>query len=165
LLESFSMFPVDYVEATATLHLAFSEGIDYGVLHAIEQMLACRTEPCLALPSVLRPQLESLARERAENEIAFDGVEDAAESARIVRSYAVRVSASEIRLAACGDWLWIRLLRPQLPAIDLLLRNSTGYRAVGDSRGSGCLSKVDRSAADINSRAARENWPKFMHGT
>ena len=43
--------------ATATLHLAFGEGIDYGVLYAIEQMLGCRTESCLAFPSLFAKRL------------------------------------------------------------------------------------------------------------
>jgi hypothetical protein len=127
LLQSFSMFPVDYVEATGTLHMAFSEGIDYSALHAIEQMLGCRTNPCLALPSRLRPHLEALAVARDEDEVVFDRVEDVAESARIVRSYAARVSATEIRLTSCGDQLWIRLLRPSARTssgrpLDLLLQ-------------------------------------------
>jgi len=122
LLESFFMVPVDYVSSTATLHVAFSEGIDYTVLYAIEQMLDCHTEPCLALPSALRKGLEARSKRRGECEIVFDRLADTAELARIVRSYAARVAASEIRLAACGPHLWVRMARPQRPPLDLLLR-------------------------------------------
>jgi hypothetical protein len=123
LLQSFFMIPVDYVAATETLHLAFGEGIDYSVLYAVEQMLGCRTEFCLAVPSLVRQQLDSLAGPRAESEVVFDRVADSSEFSRIIRSYSLRVSAAEIRLAACGPHLWVRLLRPSHPPLDLLLRS------------------------------------------
>lgn len=122
LLESFGMAPVDYVSSTATLHMAFAEGIDYAVLYAIEQMLGCHTEPCLVLPRVLRGNLAVLAEHRPESEVVFDRVADMAECARIVRSYSVRVDASEIRLAACGPHLWVRLLGAAPTPLDLMLR-------------------------------------------
>jgi hypothetical protein len=123
LLQSFSMIPVDYVAATDTLHLAFGEGIDYSVLYAIEQMLGCHTEFCLALPSLVRQQLDALAGPRGESEVVFDRVADSSEFSRIIRSYSLRLSAAEIRLAACGPHLWVRLLRPSHPPLDLLLRS------------------------------------------
>ena len=121
LLESFVMMPVDYVEATSTLHIAFAERIDYSVLYAIEQMLGCRTEACMAVPSLLRNKLQSLSEHRCESEVVFDCMADPAEFARIIRSYSIRISASEIRLASCGSHVWVRLLRPSRPALDLLL--------------------------------------------
>jgi hypothetical protein len=123
LLESALMVPVAYVEATATLHIAFSEGIDYGALYALEQMLRCRTEPCLAIPSLLRKRLQTLLEQRGESEILFDRVADLAEFARIVQSYSVRLAASEIRMATCGRLVWVRLLRPASHPLDLLLRS------------------------------------------
>ena len=133
LLQSFFMIPVNYVAATATLHLAFGEGIDYSVLYAIEQMVGCHTEFCLAVPSLVRQRLEALAGPRVESEVVFDRVADSSECARIIRSYALRLSASEIRLAACGPQLWVRLLRPSHPPLDLLLRSS------GDASGQSSL--------------------------
>jgi hypothetical protein len=131
LLESFLMVPIDYIPATATLHVAFSDRVDYTVLYAIEQMLACRTEPCLAPASVLRQYLQARAERRtrnragnrAENEVVFDRVTDAAEIARIVRNYAIRVSATELRLVRCGPHVWVRLHRATAPALDLILRS------------------------------------------
>jgi hypothetical protein len=120
LLRSFVMVPVDYVQATATLHIAFAEAIDYRVLYAIEQMTGCRTEPCMAVPSFVHQRLRTLSSDRTEGEIAFDRVTDA-ESSRIIRSYSIRVAATEIRLAACGHQLWVRLLPPFHPSLDLLL--------------------------------------------
>jgi hypothetical protein len=122
LLESFVMIPVNYVESTATLHVAFGEGIDHSVLYAIEQIVGCRTESCMAVPSFVRQQLSVLSGPRGESEMIFDRVADGAELLRIIHSYCTRLAATEIRLAACGPHLWVRLLRPSFPALDLLLR-------------------------------------------
>ena len=123
LLESSVMMPVAYIESTATLHVAFGEGIDYTVLYAIEQMVGCRTEACMAVPSFVRASLQSLAQRRGENEVVFEPAADVDEFARMIRSYSARIAASEIRLAACGSYLWARLLHPSRPPLDLLLRS------------------------------------------
>jgi len=134
LLESLVMIPLDYVASTATLHLAFGEGIDHSVLYAIERMLGCHTEFCLAAPSLVRQRLQALAGPRAEREVVFDRVADEAEFSRIIRSYAIRLSASEIRMAACGPHLWVRLLRPSHPPLDLLLASSPGASSRNSSK-------------------------------
>ena len=125
LLESFQMMPVGLVEATGTLMIAFSEGIDYTVLYAIEQMLGYRTEACLACPSMLQKSLQALARERGSSDVVFDRMEDARECAHVIGSYSAKVKAEEIRLARCGDHFWIRLERLRQEAVTLVLRTSS----------------------------------------
>jgi len=120
LFESFAMVPVDYVEATRTLHVAFSEGIDYNVLYALEKMVGCHTEACMAAPSFVRAGLQALAGGRGAHELSFAGLTAGPELVRILRSYCARVSATEIRLAACGGHWWVRLLRWSRPPLDLL---------------------------------------------
>jgi hypothetical protein len=122
LLESFVMMPVDYVAATRTLHVAFGEGIDYSVLYAIGQMADCRTEPCMAAASKVRGHLESLSGPRAENEMVFDRLTDDAECARIIASYSTGAGAYEVRIAACGPYVWVRLLPLSRIPLDLLFR-------------------------------------------
>jgi hypothetical protein len=124
LLESFQMIPVDFVQTTATLHVAFGDSIDYRVLYALEQMLECRTVPCLVKPSLLRGRLLSLAESRHTKEIVFDRVADTAEFARILGSYATTMSASEIRMVHCAHYLWIRLERVPDSRINLLFRTA-----------------------------------------
>lgn len=121
LLESFQMMPVDLVEATGTLLIAFSEGIDYTALYAIEQMLGYHTEPCLVSPGTLQNSLQALARRRASNDVILDHVEDRAECARIIVSYTARMHAEEIRMARCGQHLWVRLERPGHEALNIVL--------------------------------------------
>jgi hypothetical protein len=121
LLESFQMIPVDLVEATGALLIAFSEGIDYTALYAIEQMLGYHTEPCLVSPSILQNSLQALARRRVSKDVILDHVEDGAECARIIGSYAAKVHAEEIRMARCGKHLWVRLERPGHDAVNIVL--------------------------------------------
>jgi hypothetical protein len=121
LLEHFVMLPVAYLQATRTLHIAFGEGLDYTVLYAIEQMLNCRTEPCMAAPKAVKQQLQQ-PQWREDSEIVFDRIADEEELCRIVRSYALRTAAREVQLASCGPYLWVRLFRPEpRSAVDLLL--------------------------------------------
>jgi hypothetical protein len=122
LLELFAMFAVDYVPSTSTLHVAFSERIDYTILYAIEQMLGCRTEPCLVVPGWLNQKLQALSECHLEDEIVLERA-DTAEFARSIRSYSMLTAASEVRLASCGPHLWARLLRPERPPLDLVLRS------------------------------------------
>jgi Type II secretion system (T2SS), protein E, N-terminal domain len=120
LLESFAMIPVEYVESTSTLHIAFAEGIDRSVLYALEQMLTCRTEPCLVAPTALRQRLRTSFEHRGPGEVVFDGMSDIGECVRIIRSYCTRVAPSEIRLVLCGAVFWVRLLCAPKNSLDLL---------------------------------------------
>ncbi len=120
LLASFQMMPVELAATTRTLLMAFSEGIDYAALNAIEQMLGYRTEPCLVAPSTLREALQALARERTAGEINFDRVRDSDECAHIVANYASTVKADEVRVARCGDYFWVRLERLRREAVTMV---------------------------------------------
>jgi hypothetical protein len=122
LLESFQMMPVELVEATGTLLMAFSEGIDYTVLYAIEQMLGYRTEACLVCPSILRKSLQTVGRQREASDIVFERMEGPAECARIVSNYCAKVAAVEVRVARCGEHVWIRLEGARQKAVNLVLR-------------------------------------------
>ena len=122
LLETFNMIPVDYIEDTSTLHIAFGDGVDHNVLYAIEKMTESHTEPCMATSSFVRANLASQLGERSECEVVFEGSVDTAECGRIVRSYCTRLSAYEIRLAGCGPYIWFRLFRVSRPPMDLLFR-------------------------------------------
>jgi hypothetical protein len=146
LLEAFAMIPVDYVETTATLHVAFGEGVDYGVLYAIEQMLGCHTEFCMAVPSLVRQRLQAMGGHRGESEVVFDRVTDRAEFSRIVRSYCVRLSASEIRFSACGPHFWVRLLSRSRPPLDLLFRFAQQASSPSSAHASAPLASAIRPA-------------------
>jgi hypothetical protein len=124
LLESFQMMPVGLVESTGTLLMAFSQGIDYTMLYAIERMLGYRTEACLVCPSTLQENLHSIARRDRARDVIFDCAQDPAECARIIGNYSTKVKAEEVRIALCGEHFWIRLERLRQEAVTLVLRAS-----------------------------------------
>lgn len=109
LLEAFRMLPVEFVESTRTLLMAFSEGIDHRVLYAIEQMLGYRTEACVVSPSILQKGLQVLGQRHAVKDVVFERMKDASECARIIGSYAGKLEAEEVHLAQCGCYIWARL--------------------------------------------------------
>jgi Type II secretion system (T2SS), protein E, N-terminal domain len=108
LLEHFRMLPVQFVAATRTLLVAFCDGIDHTALYSVEQMLNCRTQACVISHVALEQELERLGREPRPNDRLFDSCEPS-EMARITCSYAHKLSAIEVRIAACGEYIWVRL--------------------------------------------------------
>lgn len=125
LLESFQMMPVGFAAATGTLLMAFGEGIDYTVLYAIEQMLRHRTDTCLVCPSTLQKSLQAMVRSGRARDVIFHRRQNASECARIIGNYSAKVGAEEVRLARCGEHLWIRLERLRQEAVTLVLRLSS----------------------------------------
>jgi len=121
LLQSFQMMPVELIQGSGTLLIAFSEGIDYIVLYAVEQMLGYRTEACLISPSAMQKNLHALAQQRGASDVVFERMEDAGECAHIIGNYSAKVEATEIRLARCGNYLWVRLERMRQETVNLVL--------------------------------------------
>lgn len=124
LLEQCRMIPIGYVESSSTLHIAFSEAVDYNLLYAIEQMTGCHTEPCMALPSFLETNLPAFSDQTDRTEMVFECGTQVPEVVRIICSYCARMTASEVRIAVGGPYLWARLLRAPRPALDLLFRSA-----------------------------------------
>jgi len=109
ILETYRMLPIQYVEATRTFYVAFSDGIDYGVLNAIEQMLDCRTEACLISHSMMDEAIEQMGRDRNAVDLLFEGWRHAREMARITTGYVLKLGAQNVRVAVCGCYIWVRL--------------------------------------------------------
>ncbi|HZQ96259.1 MAG TPA: hypothetical protein VFA67_14690 [Candidatus Sulfotelmatobacter sp.] len=122
LLDFFRMVPVHFAAARRDLYMAFSRAVDYSALYAVEQILRCNTRPCLIGESTMDHVLENLRRQRPEStQRVFDSYTDKSEMARIARSYVLRVSAREVRIVRCGDYIWLRLEDHRQP-VDLLFR-------------------------------------------
>ena len=109
LLERSRMLPVQFVASTRTFHLAFCDGIDYVALYAIEQMLDCHTQPCLATRSSVARTLRQLGHERRPGDMLFEGWREPSDLARITCGYVLKLGASDVRLMGCGDFIWARL--------------------------------------------------------
>ncbi len=109
ILEAFQMLPLNYAAATNTLYLAFGERVDHAALYAIEKILACRTQPCVARRKSIARQLESMRQLPRLTDVEFGPMNDLAEMARIASSYTARLSPEEVRLSRIGRFIWLRL--------------------------------------------------------
>lgn len=133
LLEQFRMLPLQFVSRTRTFYLAFSDGIDYRALHAIEQILECHTDPCLIGPSQWEEAMEAVVRDRGLGDFLFEGWRDASEMARITCSYVLKLGADDVRVAGFEGYIWARLAAGR-DFINLLFRRDagTGEAALAD---------------------------------
>jgi Type II secretion system (T2SS), protein E, N-terminal domain len=132
ILEAFQMLPLNYASATNTLYVAFGERVDHAALYAIEKILNCRTQPCVAGRRSIARQLESMRQLSRPNDVEFGSMSDLAEMARIAASYTARLSPEEVRLSRIGGFIWLRLdvhpaIRPRTRSVttNLVFRLST----------------------------------------
>ncbi len=105
--------PVCWRAATRTLYVALCEKVNYPVLSAIEQVVNCRTVPCLVSDRLMDRLLESAGTSSREVRL-FDRVSGSPEMSRIAASYAGRTGATEVRVAGCGPYFWVRLQNPDI---------------------------------------------------
>jgi Type II secretion system (T2SS), protein E, N-terminal domain len=109
ILEAFQMMPVNYAASTNTLYIAFGERVDHAALYAIEKILACRTQPCVAERKSVARQLESMRQLPRPSDVEFGPMTDLAEMARIASSYTARLTPEQVRLSRIGRFIWLRL--------------------------------------------------------
>ena len=141
LLESLRILPVQFVPATRTFYMAFSEGIDYGALCAVEQMLACHTEACLVSRSIMDQGLERIAQERRDGDLLFEGWRDAPEMARITCGYVLKLGAKDVRVVGCGSYIWARLATGS-DVSNLLFRHPAAGQAAVMSQDQAALCRI-----------------------
>jgi type II secretion system (T2SS) protein E len=120
LLKSRRMLPVHFHRETKTLHVAFSDAVDYPALHAVEQMLDCRTIPCIARDSHFGSALAAIEA-LPQGDVVVEEAEEVHSMARIVRSHFVRSRARDLKIVRCGEYIWVRILGKK--TMDLLFRN------------------------------------------
>lgn len=109
LLEAFHMLPLNYATTINTLYLAVGERVHHAALYAVEKMLDCRTQPCVAWRKNLAPRLERLRQQPPSNEVVFGQIRDTMEMGRISASYLAKTGAKEARLCRIGRFIWLRL--------------------------------------------------------
>lgn len=114
LLEAKRMLPVHYAAQQERLYVGFAQAVDFNALAALSTILDCKTEACIVTDSALEAALEQLrSAPAAEGEtiedVVFDRVATAAEMASIIRQYAQRADARQIRLAEANPFVWVRI--------------------------------------------------------
>jgi hypothetical protein len=133
LLESSRMLPLRYLPESQWLYLGFSEDIDHTAIYSIERLLSSRTEPCVVSEAAMKQAMEEIRGMSHPEEIVFESLWNAAQMARTIRDYAVklgaeellltrnRFDAQELLLARPRHFLWVRL-KASGRAWDLMFR-------------------------------------------
>ncbi len=109
ILDAFQMLPLNYVAATNILYIAFGERVDHSALLAIEKLLNCRTQPCVAGRKSVARQLEAMRQLTRTSDVEFGPMNDLGEMARIAASYTTRLTPEAVRLCRVGPFIWLRL--------------------------------------------------------
>ena len=134
ILEAFQMLPLNYAVATNTLYLSFGERVDHAALYAIEKILTCRTQPCVAGRKSIARQLEFMRQLPRTTDVEFGPMHDLAEMARIAASYTARLSPDELRLSRIGRFIWLRLnVRAELRPRTRSVTTNLVFRLAADS--------------------------------
>lgn len=109
ILEAYQMLPLNYVASTSTLYLAFGERVDHAALYAIEKVLDCRTQPCVARRKSIARQLDAMRQLPRPGDVEFGPMNNLSEMARIAASYTARLTPDQVRLSRIGRFIWLRL--------------------------------------------------------
>jgi len=112
LLEVAEMVPVHYLPNSQHLYVAFVDRIHYSALYALEKMLACHTEPCLAAQSQVLQALKELRSRPRPVEILVDDISDPGEMASTILGNYVRLGATDVRVSGFDGFIWVRILSP-----------------------------------------------------
>lgn len=123
LLQRLRMAPVHFNPVTRVIHIAFAADIEYSALLGIEQILDCKAVACLGIANLIEGWLQSQEESAGAGDQVFENVPGIDEITRISSSYATKFCAEEIRIAGCGEYIWIRIMGGK-DAANLLFRQS-----------------------------------------
>jgi len=88
--------------------MAFGGDIEYQALVAIEEMVGCKAQACLATSSGIQAAFEQMEQESAPLEKEFTGAREPHDMTRIISSYA-GLAADDVKIVSCGHLAWIRV--------------------------------------------------------
>jgi len=123
LAEIYRAVPVFYNPSQSALFVGFLEQVDHAFLCSVEQMLRCRTEPCIVPPSVFASNQHRQQPGAGGETILIRQRQNSIEMARAISNYARQVRAGRCVLTSCGGYLWIRLLCIDHSHVDFLFRS------------------------------------------
>lgn len=112
LLELAEMVPVHHVPTSQHLFVAFVDRINYSALYAVEKMLECHTEPCIAVQSQVLKALKELRSRPRPVEILVDNIFDPSEMASTILTQALRLGVTYARISGFDGFIWARILSP-----------------------------------------------------
>jgi hypothetical protein len=110
LLEMAEMVPVHHIPITRHLYVAFIDRVNYSALYALEQILECRTEPCLAVQSQVVQALNEIRSRPRPVEILVNNISDPGEMASAILAHAMRLNATDVRVSGFDNLIWARIV-------------------------------------------------------
>lgn len=108
-MEAAHLAPVHYKPAGKTLYLAFSDGLDYGSLRAIEQILECTTQPCVISESQMAAVFEVIRRTQRPSETVLDCPRTPKAVARLMHDWVESNASEDVRVALASKFVWARM--------------------------------------------------------
>lgn len=112
LLAALRMLPLYFAPAQRRLYVGFTQVVDFNALAGLGDMLGCATEACIVADSAWEAAIEQLRTTPGpagvEN-IDLEDMESAAEIAGTARQYARYADARQVKMAAIGSSLWVRI--------------------------------------------------------
>jgi len=111
-METARMSPVHFLPPSRTLYVAFCDGIDFSILRSIEQMLDCRTQPCVISQREMAAAHEEIRRMDRPSETVLDCPRNFRDLAREVREWAETNQAERVGAVTCPECLWVRIEGP-----------------------------------------------------
>lgn len=129
LLEAAEMVPVHYLPSSQILYMAFVDRVNHSALYAVEKMLACHTEPCLALQSQVLQVLKEIGARHQPVDILADNGSDPWDIASAISSHATKLDSAEVRVSGFCGFIWARILAPS-GNTDILVRAQGNRRDI-----------------------------------
>jgi hypothetical protein len=112
LIERYRMLPVHLVSQGKRLFVGFCDKVNHTALLAIEQMLGCNTEACILPEPKLLQGIEHRKHDTT-GEVAVSRPGSAAETARMILSYAQQTGSEALRLHEVEGNIWVRFFSPR----------------------------------------------------
>ena len=103
------MVPVHHLPTSQQLYVAFVDRINYSALYAVDKMLACHTEPCLAVQSRVVEALKELRRRPHPLEVIVATASDHGEMVRVISAQMVARNATGVRISGFDGFIWARI--------------------------------------------------------
>jgi len=121
LLRTSCAAPLHYSAASKRLLLGFVHRLDHTLLHALEQVLGCKAEPCFVTTTDFDLQMTRLTGSPDYEEVVFEEPMTPAQMANSLGGLTLRISAREASFATCRDYIWTRLVGKKR-RVDVLFR-------------------------------------------
>ena len=121
------MVPVHHLPTSQHLYVAFIDRVNYSALYAVEKMLECHTEPCLAGQSQVLTALNELRLRPCAVEVFLESFSDPADMAHTIATHYTSLDSADVRVSGFDGFIWARLLSP--PEYTDILFQPSGNRS------------------------------------